>query len=299
MAVNEIQNHFVKTFESNALHLVQQRFSKLRRTVTEKKPGPTEKHSFRVVSPRGAMTDRANVGANAGKRTNTPYADTVYNDRVCGSQRKGTADSYSRAEAQRMLEDPQSVMTQAMSMQIGRTFDDVIIAALFANALDTAGNVNAHPVANQLGGAAQAPTFGLVRNLRESILEKDIDPDEEVFLVVSPNFISEMLDDTKATSSDFANGKALASGNMVQGWMGFTWICTNRLTKAVVGPPAQIYGAAYTKDAMGLLVIEDVHAEVGKDSGQWFDTTVQLEIDIGAVRVQDDKVFRVHYLETN
>lgn len=299
MAVNEIQNHFIRTFESNVIHLVQQKTSKLRRTVTERSPGPTEKHSFRVVDARGAMTDRANVGANAGKRTATPYSDTVYNDRVCGSTRKGTADSFSRAEAARMLTDPQSVLTTAMAAQVGRTFDDVIIAALFANALDTAGNVNAHPAANQLGGAAQAPNFALVRSVREVVGERNIDPEEEVFFLVSPNFVSALLDDPKATSFDYANAKALMAGQLVNGWMGFSWIPTNRLTKPVLGPPDQVYGAAYTKDAIGLLLLEDIHAEVGKDPGAWFDTTVQVECDLGAVRIQDNKVFRVHYLETN
>lgn len=299
MAVNEIQNHFVKTFESNVIHLVQQKTSKLRRTVTEKNPGPTEKHSFRVVSARGAMTDRANVGAAAGKRTATPYSDTVFNDRVCGTTRKGTADSFSRAEVMRMIEDPQSVMTTAMAAQVGRTFDDVIIAALFANALDNIGTVNAHPAANQLGGAAVAPSFDLVRGVRERIGESEIDESEECFFVVTPNFISALLNDAKATSFDYANAKALMSGTVVQGWMGFTWIPHNRLYKPVVGPPAQVHAAAYTKDAMGLLVLDDIHAEIDKDPGAWFDTTVMVECDIGAVRIQDDKVFRIHYLETN
>jgi hypothetical protein len=89
------------------------------------------------------------------------------------------------------------------------------------------------------------------------------------------------------------------SGNVVQGWMGFTWINTNRLTKPVVGPPAQVYGAAYTKDAMGLITLQDIKTDVGRDPGTWFDTVVQTSVDIGAVRIQDEKVFRVHYLESN
>ena len=299
MAVNELSNHFVKTFEANVIHLVQQKTSKLRRTVTEKNPGPTEKHSFRTVSARGAMTKRTNVGANAGKRTATPFADTVYNDRACFTDEYGTADSFSAAEVRRQIDDPQSKLTTAMAAQIGRQFDDVIIAALFANAPDSAGNANAHPAANQLGGAAEAPSFDLVRAVREAVLEKDVDPEEEVFFVVSPNFVTELLSDAKATSFDYANGKALMSGGIVSGWMGFTWITSNRLTKAVAGPPAQVYGAAYTRDAMGLLVLKELEANIDKDPGTWFDTIVQVSCDIGATRIQDEKVFRVHYLETN
>lgn len=299
MAVNEISNTFVKTFEQNVIHLVQQKYSKLRRTVTEKMPGASEKHSFRVVSARGAMTARANVGANAGKRTATAYSDTVYNDRVVTSSWYSTADSYSRAETNRMLVDPQSVLTTAMAAQAGRQIDDIIIAALFANALDSAGNVNAHPAGMQMGGAAVAPSFDLVRELRERIGEKDIPEGEEVFHVVTPNYVAELLNDAKATSVDYANGKALMAGGIVQGWMGFTWIPHNRLTVAVAGPPNQIYGAAYTRDAIGLLTLQDIVAESDKDPGQSFDWTTQISLDMGAVRIQDDKVWRVHYLETN
>lgn len=299
MAVNEFTNAFVKTFETNLIELAQQKTSKLRRTVTEKSPGPTEKHSFRTTDARGAMTERTNIGTVAGKRPATPYADTSFNDRACFSKHYGTADSFSKAEVLRSCCDPQSAITRAFAGQVGRTFDDVIIAALFANAPDSAGNANNHPAASQLGGAAIAPSFSLVKQAKEVILENDVDPDEEFFFVVSPNFVMTLLDDAKATSYDYANAKALMAGNIVQGWMGFTWIVTNRLTKAFVGPPAQIYGAAYSRDAVGLLVLQDVHAEIGKDPGQWFDTTVQVEIDIGAVRIQDKKCFRIHYLEGN
>jgi hypothetical protein len=299
MAVNEIQNHFIKTFESDVIHLAQQKYSKLRRTVSEKSPGATSSHAFRVIGAGPAMAARSNVGANAGKRTATSFDNTVYNDRVAIPAHYGKADSFSRAEALRMITDPTSELRTKHAAMVGRTFDDVIIAALFASAADSAGNANAHPAANQLGGAAIAPSVALVREVNEAMLEKDIDPDEEKFFLVTPNFVNELLDDPKATSQDYANGKALMAGGLVQGWMGFSWIVTNRLEKAVVGPPAQIYGAAYTKDAMGLLVLSDAVTEADKDPGTWFDTVVQTTVDIGAVRIQDEKVFRVHYLETN
>lgn len=299
MAVNEISNAFVKTFESNVIHLAQQKYSKFRRCVTEKQPGPTEKHAFRVVGAGGALAARANVGTVAGKRTSTSFDDTVWNDRVAIPAHYGKADSYSQAEVNRMITDPNSVLTQKHAAMVGRTYDDVIIAALFASAADSAGNANAHPAGSQLGGAAIAPSFDLVRQTREVALEKEIDPDEEMFFAISPNFVAALLNDAKATSIDYANAKALMAGGIVQGWMGFTWIVTNRLTKALVGPPAQIYGAAFTRDAMGLLVIQDAQTDVGRDPGTWFDTVVQTSVDIGAVRIQDEKVLRVHYLETN
>jgi hypothetical protein len=303
VAVTEMMNHFVKTFESNVIHLVQQKYSKLRRTVTERSPGPTEKHAFRVVGKGGDMTSRATassaaVGADAWKRTATPWADTAYDDRVVVPAHYGCADSFSEAEVQRMLTNPASIVTQKHAAQVGRQIDDVIITAAFAAALDSAGNSNSHPAGSQVGGATQAFDFDFVKLIRESMLEKDIDPDEEIFMVVSPNAVSQLLAEPQATSADYASMKALMGGNVVQGWMGFSWIISNRLTDASP-TSAQRYGIAYTRDAIGLLMLQDARTKVGEDPGTWFDTTILTTVDLGAVRIQDEKCFRVHYLESN
>lgn len=297
MAVNEIMNHYVKTFEANAIHLVQQRYSKLRRTVTEKSPGATEKHSFRTVDARGAMVDRANVGANAGKRPATNYADTVFNDRVALSTPKNTADSFSKPDLKRMLEDPQSEIYRAMVPQVGRTFDDVIVAAFHANALDSAGNATAFGATGTtptLGGAGQAFDFAMVAAMLEAFNTDEVDPDEEKFFIIPPAAVTNILNEPKGTSVDYVNARAVMSGTAVQGWMGFTWIMSNRLQHPVAG---QTYCQAYTRDAMGLLVLQDIQTEIGKDPSKQFDTTIQLDIDIGSVRIQEKKAKRLHILE--
>jgi hypothetical protein len=297
MAVNEVMNHFVKTFESNAIHLVQQKFSKFRSRVTEKSPGATSSHSFRVVDVRGAMTDRANVGANAGKRPNTNFSDTVYNDRVVVSTPKNTADSFSKPDIKRMLEDPKSEIYRAMVPQVGRTFDDVINTAFFANALDTIGTANAFGAVGTtptVGGAAIAFSLSLVADLLEGFNTDEVDPDEEKFLAVSPAAVTAMLLEPKATSVDYVNARALMSGKVVDGYMGFTWIMSNRLTHPVAG---QTYCPAWTRDSMGLLVLQDIVTDIGESPTQQFDTIIQLSIDIGATRIQDKKVKRIHFLE--
>ena len=300
MAVNEIAQHFIKTFEQNVLFLAQQKYSKLRRTVTEKSPGGTTSHSFPVVAPRtAAMHSKATAGLNASKRAATPYADTVFNDRVALPLAYDTADSYEWDDVVRQIQDPQSKLTTTMAMQAGRQIDDIIIAKWFAAALDGIGTSNAHPAGSQVGGATQAFNFDFVRLIREQMLEKDIDPDEQIFLVVSPNAVMSLLDETQASSVDYTSGKALMSGNMVEGWMGFTWIMSNRIPAVVAGPPAQKYYAAYTKDSMGLVVNKEPFFEVAKDPGQSFSTVVYMGLDMGAVRIQDEKCFRVHVLETN
>jgi capsid protein len=299
MAQNELGTHFVKTFESNAIHLVQQKFSKQRRTVTEKNPGPSEKHSFRVVDARGAMVDRANLGANAGKRPATNYADTVFNDRMAFSTPKNTADSFSKPDMRRMLEDPQSEIYRAMLPQVGRTYDDVINTAIHAVAVDTLANnyaFGAGAANHTVGGAAVAfDPFNHVNTLLRYFNAEEVDPDEEKFITVTPFAVEKILAEAKATSADYVNAGALLAGKVQRGWMGFTWIMTTRCTS-----PAGLerYYAAYTRDAVGLLILGDVALDYGKDASKQFDTTIQLDIDIGAVRIQDKKCKRIHVLET-
>jgi len=297
VAANEMTQLYIKTFESNIVHLAQQKFSKLRNTVTTR-TGPGASHRFQVMSARGAMTAKtAPAGTNTNKRNATPWVDSVFNNRVATPAPYHTADSFEWDDIVRQLTDPQSALTSSMAAQAGRRFDDCIIAAATGAALDDLSNSNSHPAGSQIGGATTAFDFDLVRATRELILEKDIDPDEEVFFVISPNAVMALLDDAKATSIDYANAKALMGGGLVQGWMGFTWIVSNRLTDPAP-TSLQRYGLAYTKDAIGMLVAKEPFVKVAEDPGASFATTVYLGVDVGAVRIQDAKMLRVHYLET-
>lgn len=296
-ATDELAQHFISTFESTASMLVQQKLSKFRSKVTEKSPGATDKHSFRSVAARGALVDRGNLGLVAGKRPATNYADTVFHERVCSTTPKNTADSFSKPDMRRMLENPQSEIYRAMLPQVGRTFDDVIVAAFHASPLDSLGNAYAFGATGTtptLGGAGIPWSLDLLMACLQAFNTDDVDEDEEKFIAVPPAVITAILNEPKATSVDYANAKALQSGKLQDSWMGFTWNMSNRLNHPVAG---ETYCQAWTRDAMGLLVLGDVAFEYGKNPAAQFDTTVQLDIDIGAVRIQDEKCKRIRIVE--
>jgi hypothetical protein len=297
VAANEISQLQITKFAQEVIHLSQQKKSKLRMCVTEQFD-VANKFVFKVTSARAAMTARSNVGVVAGKRTATAYADQVYNNRVVLPAPYYTADSFSTYDdAKRQIESPSAVLTKSFAMQVGRQFDDIIIASFFAAALDSLGNSNAHPAGSQIGGATTAPSLDLLITAREILAENEVDPDEEKYFVCSPNYISALLDDSKVASRDYAALQALQSGK-IDTFLGFKFIESNRLTTPG-GTPKQIYGAAFTKDAIGLAVNTEGVVDIGKDPSLSFDTIVQVQIDAGAVRIQDAKCIRVHYLETN
>jgi hypothetical protein len=289
--------HYERQFGANVAHLAQQRTSKLRGTVTEQS-GQANSHVFKIMSAAGAMTAKtAPAGTNTNKRTATPYADQVFNNRVATSLPYGIADSLEWDDVVRMANDPASALTAAFAAAVGRRIDDTIIAAATGAALDDEATSNSHPAGSQIGGASTAFSFDLVRETRELVLSKDIDPDEMLTFVVSPDAVSKLLDEQTATSFDYVNAKALMSGGIVNGWMGFNWIVSNRLTDA--SPTSeQRYGLAYTKRAIGLFFAKQPFARIAEDPGVSFATTVYAGVDVGAVRVLDTECFRVHYLQS-
>lgn len=297
MAVNEISQHFITKFATDTIHLAQQTKSKLRATVTEQFD-VANKFIFKTAAARGAMTQRANLGVNAGKRTATAFVDQVWNNRVVTPLEYVAADSFRAADAKRKIESPRLDLAKAFAAQVGRQWDDIIIAAFFANAPDDLGTANAHPAANQIGGAAIAPSLALIKTAREILAENEIDPDEERYFVCSPNYITALLNDTAIGSSDYNTVKALVEGK-VEKFMGFRFIESNRLTSPGGAGPYQRYAAAYTKSSMGLAVNTELEVDVGPAAHLSFDTVVQVRIDAGATRVQDAQMVRVHYLETN
>jgi hypothetical protein len=298
MAVNEMNTQYVKTYESNLIHLVEQKASKLRGTVMVRGMESSD-HQFNVVDTHDTLNSPV-YGTNAAKWVDTVITDTVFNNRVVTPVPVYTADTFKRFDASRTLIDPQSALIKGQASRLGRKIDKIIIAAATGTATDSLGTGSLTlPATQQIGGAAIAPSFTLVQQTRETILESEIADDEEVFFVVTPNFVAALMTDAKATSVDYANGRMLMSGTIVQGWMGFTWIVSNLLTTAGGAGPYQKYALAYTADAIGMKINQDIQTKVAEVPQKQFDTLVYSSLDCGAVRVQDKKVFRIHYLETN
>lgn len=285
-----IGTQYIKTFEENVIHLAQQKASKLRNTVTNKPTGALS-HSFRVTGARGAMTAKGSQGINGGKYQTTTMTNQVYNDRIAIPAGFYSADTYEWDDVPKMLADPESILVQSMAAQVGREIDKVIVAAFLATATDTQGTASLDFLtANTVTSAAGVFALADVISVNELMLLADIDPDEEKFLVVPPRAVSKLLNETKATSSDYVNLRTLQGNGTIKNFMGFTWIVSNLLN---VPSANHRYCMAYTKDAIGLAITKEPFVDVAKDPSHQFATVVQVAMDLGAVRIQDAKCFRI------
>lgn len=282
-----IDKLYIKTFESNVIMKAQQKPSRLRNFVTEKKQ-QTSNNAFRLVGSLD-MTQKS-----AG-RTATPENDTPWSNRCATPATYHIGDTVEPEDEAQTNVSPGSSIVSVFAAAANRQIDDLIIAAASAAALKEDGTTDALPSDSKVGSATTEWTFDLVTEIIEKFLTWEYDPSERKVMVVSPNSVKKMLGWTEFTSSDFTNVKALQSGGFVPGWMGFDWVCSTRLAN-----PAglQRKNLAFTPASMGLLVAKDIWSEIGKDPSKSFMLRYYSALTMGAVRIQDKGVVEAHILES-
>lgn len=282
-----ITKAYVKTFEDNVRFLAQQSVARLRPFVTEKVKGSSS-DAFPRVGPQS-------MAAKAAARTATPTNDTVYSNRVATPATYHAADSVEPEDAPQMLIDPQSTVAQALAMAAKRQIDDIVITAAGAAAPDETGATTAFPAGQVIGDGTGAFDFAFITKISEKFLLNDIDPSESKVMVISPNCAKKLLAMTQYTSADYVNVKALATSGFLDSWMGYGWVVSTRLPNPA---GAQRFIYAFTKRAIGLLVVKDIWARVQEDPSLSFATRIYTALTMGAVRVEDEHIVRGHVLES-
>ncbi len=282
MAVT-IDKAAVKTFESNVRYTAQQMDTALRRWVQER--GVTSKeHSFKITGVRSLS-----AGAKT-RRQATPVTDQAWSNRVAIPASYDDGEAIEGEDVAQMVIDPTSAVTTSMGYAVKRKYDDVIINAVDANALDEAAGVNAFPAAQYFNGSGaylDEITVKMVTAIQNMFATAEVPDEEPKVAVVGPNQVEKLLHELKYGSADYNQVKPLADGGYLKQWMGFTWIRSNRLLKPAGG---QIKCVFMTAKAMGLLVTEDLFARVSEDPSLSYATRAYVRISAGAVRVQDEQV---------
>lgn len=277
----------VKTFEDNVRHLAQQKDSRLRAWVQEKDK-TSAVHSFKRI---GAQT----LALKVGRRVATPVNDSVWSNRVATPASYDGGDTVESEDAAQMIINPTSEITIAFGNAVRRQYDDIIIAAAFANAPDEAAGANAFPAGQVFGDYNGEMDLTVATAVNALFLTNNIDPEDEKVFVIGPNQARKLLHETRATHGDFVEAKQLVSGGFIRNWMGFTWVVSNRLSHPAGG---QVDCIAMTRKAMGLLVTEDLFVRVAEDPSLSFLTRVYSKISAGAVRVEDEQIVRVKMKDT-
>jgi len=279
----QITTAFVEQYKSNVFHLAQQKGSRLRDAVRSE-----------TVTGKSHFFER--IGSVAAAKRTSRHADTPRMD-TPHSRRKVTMDDYDWADLidnedkVRMLISPQSEYAMAGAWAMGRAMDDAIIGAATGNAFGgvSGGTTIALPASQQIAVNASGLTLAKLIEAKEILDGNDVDPDEPRFMIVTSKQMTNMLNETKITSADYASVKALVQGQ-IGTFLGFNFIRTERLGLDGNGDRQVL---AFTKSAIGLAVGADVSTRISERADKNYATQVFLSMTIGATRIEDEKMVEI------
>lgn len=281
MAIS-ISKAYVNTFENNVRHLVQQKTAKLMDTVqTVHVTG--KDHNWERLGLLEAQVKAAG-------RVATPKQDAPWSRRVSLNKTYHIGTTTEQEDLVQMLVDPNSNLTMTVANGMKRKQDDIIIAAATGNALDGDGANNALPAAQIVDQTGNEISSGIVAGIQTKFMDNHIDPDTMKYAIVPPSAVETLMNNTKSTSADYVQMKALQQYGIVNNWMGFNWRISTRLLQP---DNATISCLFYTKQALGLQVNRPITARVAEDQTQSFNHVIYAFQTLGAVRVEDEHIIQL------
>ena len=287
----EVPTAFVQQYKANLTHLLQQKGSVLRDTVT-------------VESQNAEFAFYDRIGSTEANEVNTRHGDTPLNNTPHDRRRIGLrdfdwADLIDRPDRIRLLVDPTGPYTVNAMWALGRKMDDVIIQRATGSAwTGKTGSVEVtFPTSTQQiavnyvesGGAANSNlTVGKLRRCLEIFQANEVGDDMEKIVVVTSNQLHAMLIQTPIISSDYNTVRALAEGR-VDTFMGFRFRRCERLAKSGNNRSVLVY----TKDAITMAMGEDITVDVGPRRDKRNATQIYVCATLDATRMEEKKVVEI------
>tara|TARA_Y100001938_G_scaffold143887_1_gene217437 strand:+ start:6803 stop:7663 length:861 start_codon:yes stop_codon:yes gene_type:complete len=279
----QITTAFVNQFSANVQMLSQQMGSLLRNAVdTESVNG--EKAFFDQVGQAAAVL-------RTSRHADTPLVETPHTRRMVTMSDYEYADLIDDSDKVRLLVDPTSTYSRAAAAAMGRAMDDVIItAALGTSQTGKDGSTStALPAGQKIAHGSAGLTIAKLVSAKELLDAASVDPSIPRHIVVSPKQISDLLNNTTVTSSDFNTVKALAQGE-ISSFVGFNFIVSNRLNTDSNSDRQVI---AFAQDGLKLAVGKEPAARIDERADKSYSTQVYYCQTIGATRMEEAKVVEI------
>lgn len=280
----QITTAFVSQFSSNIQMLSQQMGSLLRNAVdVETVTG--EKAFFDQVGSAAAVL-------RTSRHADTPLIETPHSRRMVTMSDYEYADLIDDQDKVRLLVDPTSTYSRAAAAAMGRAMDDAIISAALGTALtgkDGSTSTAFATATNQIAAGATGLTLAKLISAKEILDAGDVDPSIPRYIVVSPKQITNLLNSTTVTSSDFNTVKALAMGE-INSFVGFNFIVSNRL--GVDGSAARRV-IAFAGDGIKLAIGREPVARIDERADKSYATQIYYAMTLGSTRMEEKKVVEV------
>ena len=286
---NSISNVYIETFENNVRHLAQQSIARLRPYVTERGTNG-EKHNWeRLAAGTAAL--------KTGVRQATPFQDLPWSRRVSVAQTFDAGETTEQEDPVQMLVDPNSNIALNLAMSMRRAVDDVLITAAGGTALDGDGSAVAYPAGQVVGDGTAPISFDNITEVLEKFMSNDIENDVPKVAIVGPTQVRKLMQLTENTSKDYVRTglDQLSTTGMVPNWLGFTWIMSTRLN---IPTATELDCLFFTRRAIGLQFNKDITARIAEDPSISFAWRIYCHMTLGAVRVEDEHIVKLHVSDT-
>jgi len=303
---NSINELFVQQYGTNIQHLSQQKGSRLKPFVR------TE-----MVKGKAAFFDR--LGAvtaviKSGRHSDTPLIETPHSRRMCTLASYEIADLIDNADLVRTLIDPTNQYVVAQANALGRSMDDVLIAAMSGTAYTGESGTGTQSLgtdqklASVSAGAFANLNVSALRKAKEFFDGNDVDESIPRYIALTSSQLNSLLGQTEVTSSDYNVVKALVMGQ-VDTFLGFKFIRTERLVTqtdaTAFNLTTGLYDAggssasgkrkvlAWAQDGVVLGVGQDIKAKISERDDKSYSMQAYASMDIGAVRMEEAKVVEI------
>ena len=279
----QITTAFVQQFSANIQMLSQQMGSLLRDAVDVESVNG-EKAFFDQVGAASAVL-------RTSRHADTPLVDTPHSRRMVTMSDYEYADLIDDQDKVRLLVDPTSTYSRAAAAAMGRAMDDVIITAALgtANTGKDGSTSTALPSGQKIAHGSAGLTIAKLLSAKEILDANSVDPSITRHIVVSPKQISDLLNNTTVTSSDFNTVKALAQGEL-NTFVGFNFIVSNRLNTDSNSDRQVI---AFASDGIKLAVGKEPSARIDERADKSYATQVYYCQSVGATRMEEEKVVEI------
>jgi hypothetical protein len=289
-----IPEAYIQTYEARVRQLAQQGNTLLRNRVMEAHDQSKSHNWDRLAASNARHKDSVRKVSPAGG-DGSGAIDTT--DGLTWSRRNTLIQTYdwgeivASEEAHQMLIDPYSSVAVNGAMAMKRQVDDIIIKAASGPAGDGKGGSVAFPTSQKIGDGTSVIDLDALLAVIEMFAKNDVDPDESKVLVIGPTQQRSLMKIMELTSADYQSTQALATGHLPN-YLGFSdIIVSNRLGNTATTPAAgTIPCLAFTPKGIGLHVAGEIRANVAPRPDMSFETQFYLQLDMDAVRVEDEHV---------
>ena len=279
----QITTAFVQQFSANIQMLSQQMGSLLRDAVDSESVNG-EKAFFDQVGAAAAVL-------RTSRHADTPLVETPHSRRMVTMADYEYADLIDDADKVRLLADPTSTYSRAAAAAMGRAMDDVIITAALGTATTgkDGSTSTSLPAGQKIAHGSAGLTIAKLLSAKETLDANSVDPSITRHIIVSPKQISDLLNNTTVTSSDFNTVKALATGEL-NSFVGFNFIVSNRLNTDSNSDRQVI---AFASDGIKLAIGKEPSARIDERADKSYSTQVYYCQSIGATRMEESKVVEI------